>query len=311
VARPGSEGVGYVAVTDEDWFRHLLHRPGLEEVNFWQPSGGRGFRLPEWSLFFFKLKAPVNAVCGAGLFTRHEVAPAWLAWESFGEANGAESFDEMRRRIERYRRGRDNAAGKYDIGCIIVAAPVLLPPDEWIPQPRDWSPNIVQGKTYDMASGEGLRLRDAFRERLDLGGATGAGAGDDVGFADGVRRNRLGQGVFRMGVVCAYGRACAVTGEHSLPVVDAAHIRPVEHGGSHGVPNGLALRTDIHRLFDRGYLTVDVRHRLRVSERLREEWANGRTYYALEGRELAVPRRRQDRPDPRALEWHNDVVFRA
>lgn len=34
----------YVGVTDRDWYRFLLGRPDLDEVNFWQPSGGRAFR---------------------------------------------------------------------------------------------------------------------------------------------------------------------------------------------------------------------------------------------------------------------------
>ncbi|GEM_PF-2028132 len=33
----------YVAVTDNDWFRYLAGVPDLDEVNFWQPSGGRAF----------------------------------------------------------------------------------------------------------------------------------------------------------------------------------------------------------------------------------------------------------------------------
>jgi hypothetical protein len=45
--------------------------------------------------------------------------------------------------------------------------------------------------------------------------------------------------------------------------------------------NGLLLRTDIHRLFDRGYVTPDFK--VEVSGRLREQFENGRTYYALDG----------------------------
>lgn len=32
----------FVGVTDGDWFRFLRARPELDEVNFWQPGGGRG-----------------------------------------------------------------------------------------------------------------------------------------------------------------------------------------------------------------------------------------------------------------------------
>lgn len=71
-------------------------------------------------------------------------------------------------------------------------------------------------------------------------------------------RPRLGQGGFRLAVTDAYGRACAVTQEHSLPVLEAAHIRPCGNGGAHEVQNGLLLRSDLHRLFDRGYVTEHV-----------------------------------------------------
>jgi putative restriction endonuclease len=29
-----------VAVTDNNWYRFFRQRPELDEVNFWQPSGG-------------------------------------------------------------------------------------------------------------------------------------------------------------------------------------------------------------------------------------------------------------------------------
>ena len=37
---------------------------------------------------------------------------------------------------------------------------------------------------------------------------------------------RLGQGSFRIVVTDAYERRCALTGERTLPVLDAAHIKP-------------------------------------------------------------------------------------
>jgi hypothetical protein len=69
-------------------------------------------------------------------------------------------------------------------------------------------------------------------------------------------RRRLGQGTFRVLVTDNYQRRCAVTGEKALPVLDAAHIRPVTEGGQHRLDNGLLLRSDVHRLFDTGYVTV-------------------------------------------------------
>jgi hypothetical protein len=53
---------------------------------------------------------------------------------------------------------------------------------------------------------------------------------------------RLGQGAFRLLVTDAYGRRCAVTGERTLPVLDAAHIRPIPSAadcGQRGRSGGL------------------------------------------------------------------------
>ena len=66
----------------------------------------------------------------------------------------------------------------------------------------------------------------------------------------------LGQAAFKALVQEAYGRRCAVTGDKIVPVLQAAHIRPVTAEGENRVDNGLLLRSDVHTLFDRGYLGV-------------------------------------------------------
>ncbi len=120
---------------------------------------------------------------------------------------------------------------------------------------------------------------------------------------------RLGQPIFRVKVLDAYDRACAVTREHSLPVLDAAHIRPYADGGGHDVTNGLSLRSDLHRLFDRGYVTVDEDCRFVVGERLKQDYENGRSYYGLKGQDLVLPAESALRPDSAALAWHREQVF--
>jgi putative restriction endonuclease len=110
-------------------------------------------------------------------------------------------------------------------------------------------------------------------------------------------------------VTDAYQRRCAVTGERTLPVLDAAHIRPYSDGGEHSVSNGLLLRRDIHCLFDLGYVTVTPDHVFEVSTRIREQFENGRDYYALDGKPVALPNRTELQPEPTALEWHHTQRF--
>ena len=310
---------GYFGNTDYDWYEFLAARPNLDEVNFWQPSGGRGFRaIPEGAPFFFKLKRPHYAIAGFGLFVRHSILPAWLAWESFGEENGAPDLETMCQRIEKYRREKvPGPRPGYPIGCLMVAQPVFFPPHAWIPQPSDWPMHAVQGATYDLTQGEGRRVLEACLERTRASFVAEDGLDELTQLLSGPRfgaerivKPRLGQGIFRIAVTEAYGRACAITTEHSLPVLEAAHIKPYAKGGLHEVSNGLLVRRDIHTLFDLGYVTVTAdERRLDVSRRLKEEFENGRTYYALRGTKLQQPPRAVDRPDESLLEWHNREVF--
>jgi putative restriction endonuclease len=176
----------------------------------------------------------------------------------------------------------------------------------------------VRGAGYDLTAGEGRRMWEACLERVESHRVAVA-AEPEAPLAlvtEGPRYGspqlvlpRLGQGTFRVAVTQAYERACAVTHEHSLPVLEAAHIRSWGDGGPHRVSNGLLLRADVHRLFDAGYVTVTPEMRFVVSRRLRDEFENGKVYYAADGQIIAAPRSAADRPDPDCLRWHNDHVF--
>jgi putative restriction endonuclease len=159
-----------------------------------------------------------------------------------------------------------------------------------------------------VGAGEGLRIFEECRAHAARVGATSIGEEAKYGAAHPVRP-RLGQGIFRLSINAVYHGACAVTEEHSLPALEAAHIRPFAGDGTHDIENGLLLRSDIHRLFDRGYVTVTPAYRFEVSRRLKEDFSNGRTYYPLHGRQIAVPERQEERPAPAHLAWHNANVF--
>ena len=89
----------FVGVTDNDWFRFLSELPGIDEVNFWQPSGIKLFRaLDSGEPFLFKLQRPHDYIVGGGVFAHSTVLPVSLAWEAFGEKNGATSYVEMKKK---------------------------------------------------------------------------------------------------------------------------------------------------------------------------------------------------------------------
>ena len=304
----------YVGVTDNDWFQFLKERRHLDEINFWQPSGNRLFgTLRVGEPFLFKLHSPYNFIVGGGFFTHASILPVSLAWDSFGEKNGVSSLPAMRRRIEHYRRVGSSSQEDYSIGCILLQSPFYLERPDWIPVPPDFHPNIVQGKTYDLTTGVGQEVWERIsgillvkeRENIYAAEAPPASAyGNPV-----LVKQRLGQGTFRVWITDAYQRRCAVTDEKALPVLDAAHIKPVSSGGMHRLDNGLLLRSDVHTLFDRGYVTVAPDYHFHVSDRLRRDFNNGENYFRLNGKTISLPAEEGSRPSREFLEWHSDTVF--
>ena len=314
---------GYIALTDPEWYSFLSAQIHVDEVNFWQPHGGRAFRaLKHGEPFFFKLRAPHRAIAGFGFFEQFKSLPAWLAWDCFAEMNGAPDFESMIDRIVRLRGedGRSARAGDFQIGCVMISAPFFFARDEWVSPPTDWArTGIQQGKAYNLNSGEGLRV---FKECLvrartgerywnveptaQLVAEEAARYGSPLSV-----RPRLGQGLFSLAVREAYNGACAVTHEHSAPVLESAHIKPYGHGGEHRVDNGLLLRRDLHRLYDRGYVTVTPDYIFRVGDSLREEFKNGRSYYGLNNSRIEIPTHELWRPNKELLAWHSEEVFKG
>lgn len=298
-----------IAVTDGDWFDFLRQRPGLGELNFWAPSAA-GFRaLEPGELFLFKLHSPRNFIVGGGVFAYANALPCSLAWEAFGESNGAASLRAMRGRIARYRKADPNDRVDFTIGCRILTQPFFLPEADWLPVPPSWSRNIVSFKGYSTANAEGMALWSAVYERMERAQSESLLRQPQRYGTPQLIRPRLGQGAFRVVVTDIYERRCAVTQERTLPALEAAHIRPYGDGGSHEARNGLLLRRDIHSLFDRGYVTVTPDMHFEVSSRIKEEFDNGRHYYALHGQRIALPKSADQQPDRAALGWHNENCY--
>jgi putative restriction endonuclease len=113
----------------------------------------------------------------------------------------------------------------------------------------------------------------------------------------------------------AYG-ACAITGEHTEPVLDAAHIQRYLGPRSNHPCNGLILTKEFHALFDRGLVTIEPpnarrpEYRVRVSGKIHERWKNGHRYNDFNDRPLmSLPTDPRLHPNRDALEWHRAHVF--
>ena len=136
----------WVGVTDKNWYEHLI-RLAPEEVNFWQPSGSRTFRvLQPGEPFLFKLHSPENFIVGGGFLVRYSALPASLAWDAFERKNGVASLDDLILRVRRYR--VDDRSFDPVIGCDGTGIRSLRGKKNGSARTLPtWALNIVQGKT--------------------------------------------------------------------------------------------------------------------------------------------------------------------
>ena len=182
--------------------------------------------------------------------------------------------------------------------------------------PSNWSKSIVQGKSYQTGAPIADKLWSEIKMRLDIYLHDSDGKptqlqvenkADDQTFKTILTKVRMGQGAFRLKVTDAYHRKCSITGERTLPVLEAAHIKPYADSGPHLLSNGIVLRSDLHTLFDSGYVSITTEFKIEISQRIKAEFENGKEYYQYHGASLLnLPEKISDRPAKEYIEWHNN-----
>ena len=243
-----------------------------------------------------------------------------VAWDIFGERNGLSSFFEFKKKIVAYRNQKNAFADNPNIGCIVLTDPIFFKEEDWIATPTNWGKSIVQGKSYDTNETIGAALweqvehtiakyqlferQESHKSQLILEPSSPQYGNKYL------TKVRLGQGAFRVNITDAYQRRCAVSGEKTLPVLEAAHIKAYSESGPHHTANGLLLRADLHKLFDAGYMTITTNNKVEISKQIREVFENGKDYYKYHGKDLLIlPEKRIDRPDEQYIHWHNENIY--
>jgi len=309
----------YLGVTDNNWFKYLS-RIKPEDINFWQPGGTVKFKvITQGAPFLFKLKSPLNAIGGVGFFSSHTFLPLSIAWDTFGNRNGTANFSDFKKSILNYRKDKQNK--NPQIGCIVLTNPIFFEEEDWIETPKSWSKSIVQGKSYSTEDQDGAQLWKKIElllekylvnkyeynlNQLHIEEPSSPMYGKSI-----LSKVRLGQGAFRVLITDAYEKRCSISGEKTLPVLEAAHIKPYSESGPHLISNGILLRSDLHKLFDHGYITVTKKYKIEISKKIKEEFQNGKDYYKYHGNELMIlPKKVIDRPHEQFVEWHNENIYK-
>lgn len=258
----------FVANTDPEWFDELSLRSAagqIDEAAFWSPRALKPLRkdLAPGEPIFLRLRYPHQAIAGVGFFAHFRKLRVDLAWEVFGWKVGAGSRIHFLERISRLRGGSplDLLRDPPEIGFTVMRGLSLWPDARWMPwgTAEGWKIRTQRGaletevprvaRLLDRLEGE---VSDVAPELVEPFAPLDV---DDrrIAAADSVVRE--GQGAFRLRLLDAYG-GCAITGEATEPVLEAAHIQPYLGPRSNHPANGLFLTREWHTLFDCGYATV-------------------------------------------------------
>ncbi len=128
---------------------------------------------------------------------------------------------------------------------------------------------------------------------------------------------------FGKAVVHAYGYKCAfcglkVTRSITQNIVDGAHIQPFARFYNNSIKNGISLCKNHHWAFDRGWFFIEYikednkyKYKIRVASDIEETSnENARCMLGLENDEIQLPISDKYYPDPDALSWHRNNVFK-
>ena len=119
---------------------------------------------------------------------------------------------------------------------------------------------------------------------------------------------------FRRAVLDAYEERCAITGWKLIngggrAEAEAAHIRPVEHGGPDSVRNGLALSGTAHWMFDRGLISLSDDLDVLISYQVNDR--SSLDAIINPSRKARTPSDPTQRPHPTYLRWHRENCFKG
>ena len=123
---------------------------------------------------------------------------------------------------------------------------------------------------------------------------------------------RVNQGLFRRIVLSSYGDSCCITGIAVPPLLVASHIVPWRENPKERLNprNGLCLNALHDRAFDRGLISVDPHHVIRVSRQILEAAPHSEKIGFIaksNGAKIHMPEKFAPRPE--FLEYHYHNIF--
>lgn len=113
---------------------------------------------------------------------------------------------------------------------------------------------------------------------------------------------------FRDWILTLYNNKCAITGEvikaGEFINLEAAHIKPEAHNGTHLPSNGIALSRDLHWAFDKGLFTLSNDYRVIVHEGVKNSFLN-----SFNSKRISTPEIKIYQPHVSYVEYHRNEIY--
>lgn len=126
-----------------------------------------------------------------------------------------------------------------------------------------------------------------------------------------VAKRRINQDYFRRNLLKNYSKKCCMTGLNIEAMLVASHIKPWSKSDPKterlAASNGLLLNAFHDRAFDKGLITIDRSHIVRVSKKVKKTPEAEQYLWSFDGQPITLPTIHP--PAKEFIDYHNDLIF--
>lgn len=247
-------------------------------------------------------------IVGGGFFTGFRNLKPDDAWDVYGTRNGCLDYEQFLDAVK-----EESGSADANINSLILSNIFFFDPRKCVHVPEelvtdfDKDSRFVFNMTDPIAQYLHSLVMVARKPLVNQEGRNFQG----MYFMAAHANSRDHQAIFDAKVNAAYNFCCAITGTRVSPVLEVAHIKPFFDTKFQTVQNGILLRSDLHKLFSAGFITLDYRSisDIRVKTSKQYQSIFGNEYQCFDGKNINLPEDINLRPLHEYITWHNENRF--
>lgn len=249
-------------------------------------------------------------IIGGGYFLCHTIIDIESCWNQFGVRSGYLTYQEFLKRAKEF-----EADISDPLNCYLCNGSFIFIKDKIIEIPYEVKINLDRKSRALVSANEpfGLFLKKVSLQRRveQLSVNSNDSTWPGIYYKATMHKSRSMAAQFKARMLSIYDFKCAITGCTVGSVLSIAHIKTLYDDRYLMPDNALILRSDIHMLFSKGFITAyydnDDTVLIRVSKRIKMDVDP--MYKFLDGAKLTLPENREYWPNKEYLTWHNQVRF--